>query len=556
MPHPIYIIGHKNPDADAICSSIAYADFKHRIGKKNCVPARCGNSNARIDAILKRFSTALPVFIGDLTPRVQDIMVTDVKKLNKEATCTEVLKLIDEHDIQSVPVVDEENRVSGFISIFQLGEFVIPKPKDPRQMRYVRTSIEAIIEALDASVIHSVKADQVQDLYVRIGAMDIRSFGLFSEKEAIAPEQSIIVVGDRYDIQKRAIEMEVRLLVITGALSVDSSIAKEARDKGVSLIVSPLDSATTSWIIRYSTRIEGLVETFSVTFNPKEKLNTVRRKIAYSHMLIFPVIDEEERLIGVFSKSDILKPVNTQIILVDHNEVSQAVNGAEEVDIVEIIDHHRLGNLSTQQPILFVNEPVGSTCTIVAGLFRREGIEPSPSIAGIMMGGIISDTLSLNSPTTTEKDIELLNWLSKIAGVNNDELSDLIFSSGSIILNNDPGKTITVDCKVYNESEVAFSVSQVEELGFNSFWKHSEKILAALGDYREKENLSFSALLVTDINSQSSLLAVVGDQELIAKISYSAIRKNQIFDLPGIVSRKKQLIPYLTSLLDNIHFIS
>ena len=555
MSRPIYIIGHKNPDADAICSAIAYADLKHQIGVTGCVPARCGNSNARIDAILERFSTPLPVFIGDLTPRVQDIMVTDVKKLNQDATCTEALRLIDTYDIQSLPVVDKENRVNGFISIFQLGELVIPKPKEPRQMRYVRTSVNAIITALNASVVHSVKADEVQDMYVRIGAMDIRSFGSFSEKESISPEQSIIVVGDRQNIQERAIEMGVRLLVITGALSIDPSLAKKAQDKGVSLIVSPLDSATTSWIIRYSTRIEGLVAKHGVTFHPKEKLNSVKRKIAYSQMLIFPVIDEEERLIGVFSKSDILKPVSTQVILVDHNEVSQAVNGAEEVNIVEIIDHHRLGNLSTQQPILFVNEPVGSTCTIVAGLFRREGIDPSPSIAGVLMGGIISDTLNLNSPTTTDKDTELLAWLSQIAGIHNDELADLIFTSGSIILNNEPAKTITSDCKVYNETEVTFSVSQVEELGFSSFWKHSEEMLAALEDYREREKLSFSALLVTDINSQNSLLAVVGDQGLIARISYPAIRKNQIFDLHGIVSRKKQLIPYLTSLLGNLHFI-
>ena len=261
------------------------------------------------------------------------------------------------------------------------------------------------------------------------------------------------------------------------------------------------------------------------------------------------IVDDDGTLVGVLSKSDILKPVQTRLVLVDHNEMTQAVNGAEDVTITEIIDHHRLGALNTAQPILFINEPVGSTCTIIADLFRREGLQPSPSIAGIMMSGLISDTLHLNGPTTTRKDAILLAWLAEIAGVNSKQLADEIFNSGSVILANPPERVVRSDFKTYDEENLRFSVSQVEELGFGNFWTHAESIAAALQGLRDDEQLAFAALLVTDINTQNSLLLVKGDDDLIQRINFAQVEQGEIFDLPGVVSRKKQLIPYLTNLI-------
>jgi manganese-dependent inorganic pyrophosphatase len=228
------------------------------------------------------------------------------------------------------------------------------------------------------------------------------------------------------------------------------------------------------------------------------------------------------------------------------------VSGADEVVITEIIDHHRLGAMNTQTPILFINEPVGSTCTIVGDMFRRAGLVPLPETAGIMMSGLISDTLLLNSPTTTPKDAEVLSWLSSIAGEEPRVLAEAIFSSGSVIQASTPEAIVEADHKVYEEEGVRFAVSQVEELGFGSFWSRAKSIATALEELRKRERLSFAALLVTDVNTQNSLLLVKGDPELIARITYSHIEKDEIFDLPGIVSRKKQLIPYLTSLLREI----
>jgi manganese-dependent inorganic pyrophosphatase len=544
-----YVIGHRNPDADAICSALAYAALKEARGELGHVAARCGNSNARIDSILARFHQPLPIYLSDVSPRVRDLMVSEVLSIPQDATCAEALDLIEGHDIRILPVLDPARHVTGTVSIFQLGSFFVPKVREPRLMRQVYTRLSDIARALKATVLHLTGENALEELYVRIGAMDIRSFGKFSDQENIPARQSVIIVGDRWDIQQRSIQIGVRLLVITGNLPVDEEVVELARRSGVSLIVSPYDSATTAWVIRTATTIERLVDRRFASLDADTRLTDVRKKIATSPAPAFLVLADDGRLQGILTKTDILKPVKTRLVLVDHNEMTQAVTGAGEVTITEVIDHHRLGTLNTAQPILFINEPVGSTCTIVADLFRRDNLIPSPDLAGIMMAGIISDTLNLNSPTSTDKDWGVLRWLSGIAGVDPRSLADLIFSSGSVILASPPDKVVRSDYKVYNEDGVRFAVAQVEELGFGNFWGQAKPLSVALAALCTAEHLLFAGLLVTDINTQNSLLLVKGDAEIITRISYPHVEKDEIFDLPGIVSRKKQLIPYLTSLL-------
>lgn len=549
---PTYIIGHRNPDADAICSAIAYAALKQAKGETRFTAARCGNTNVRIDSILNRFNVPLPPFIGDVTPRARDIMQTDIKKVFLQSTCKEALEIMDEYDLRCLPVVDGDNKLQGSVSIFDLGDYFIPKPRQERKMRQVHTSLRKIVEALNAEVFFAFEADKEEDLFVRIGAMDIRSFGKFYSDDQTLASSSIIVVGDRYDIQHRSLQLGVRMIVITGNLPIEPDVINVAKERGVSLIVSPEDSATTSLIIRSAGIVDNVMSTKLVTVSPEEKLSVIRRKIASTRALAFMVVDENNTLLGVFTNSDLLKPVRKSLILVDHNELSQAVTGADQVHIAEIIDHHRLGNAGTQQPILFINSPVGSTCTIIADLFQREGITPEPSIAGVMMGGIISDTLNLKGPTTTEKDCEVLSWLASIAGISADDLADIIFSSGSVILGMCPEDVVQADCKLYDEEGVRFSVSQVEELGYENFWQREQVIEEALESYRAKENLLFSCLMVTDIYTQNSLLVVRGDEAFIDSISYPHKDRSDVFEMTGVVSRKKQLVPYLSSVLRSL----
>lgn len=543
-----YIIGHKNPDADAICSAIAYANLKILQGHKGYIPARCGNTNARIDTILQKFSQPTPLFVGDVSPLVKDIMMRNVVHINEEATLFEALELIDKHDVRVLPVTNTNKELQGYVSIFQMGDYFVPKFKEPRAMRQVHTSINDVVTALKGDVKYVRDEDNLEDMFVKIGAMDIRSFGKFTAADAIPASETIVIVGDRWDIQQRSIQIGVRLLVITGSLGVDQEVIDLAREKGVSLIISPYDSATTAWTIRTASRISKLVESNSVVFGPDQRLNQVRRRIANSNAQAFMVTDEANRLIGLFTKTDVLKPNKTNLILVDHNEMTQAVPGASEVNIKEVIDHHRLG-ISTAQPIRFINDPVGSTCTIIAQLFRQSNIEPTPEIAGIMMSGIISDTLNLTGPTATEQDTEVITWLEGIAGIKANELAMEIFNSGSILLSMAADEVISSDQKFYEENEFRFSVSQIEELGFSNFWDHSEELSEALESFVKNENLDFACVLVTDINHHNSLLLVKGDDEFINNISYPAVQKSHIYDLKGIVSRKKQLIPFITSTL-------
>jgi manganese-dependent inorganic pyrophosphatase len=545
---PTYVVGHRNPDADAICSAIAYAAFKEARGERGYIAARCGNSNARIDTILNRFHQPLPHYLSDVSPRVHDLMTPAVISVRENATCAEALELIDHHHIRVLPVTTSRRRPVGTVSLAHLGGVFIPRVSEPRLMRQVHTSLAAIARALKGQAVHLVNDDKVEDFYVRLGTMDIRSFWSISIKENIPADQSIIIVGDRRDVQRRAIELGIRALVVTSGLPVDADVIAEAKARDVSIILSPYDSATTAWVVRTASNIERVIERTFSTVDSDARISDVRKKFSVSTHAILVTNDEGE-LTGILTKSDIFKPVQTRLVLVDHNEFTQAVPGAEEVTIAEIIDHHRLGALNTAQPILFLNEPVGSTCTIVADLFRREGLQPSPDIAGIMMSGLISDTLHLNGPTTTGKDALLLAWLAEIAGVKSKQLADEIFNSGSVILAQPPEKVVRSDFKIYEEEGIRFAVSQVEELGFGNFQEHAKPIARAVQELRDEERLAFAALLITDINTQNSLLLVKGDAAFISRIRYPHVEQDEIFDMPGVVSRKKQLIPYLTSLI-------
>ena len=551
--NPTYVIGHRNPDADSICSAIAYAAFKEARGESGYVAARCGNSNARIDAILERFHTPLPHYLSDVFPRVRDMMVRQPLAVQEDVTCAEALKLIDRHGITYLPVVSNQQRAIGSVTLAQLGHFFIPRIDEPRAMRQVRTSLARIVSSLQASVLHTVDENRLEDLFVRIGAMDVGTFWKISEKEQIPPGQSLIIVGDRRDIQQRSIEIGIRALIISGHLPVDPGIVALAKQRGVSVISSPHDTATTAWFVRTASTIERLVDRKFSALNAETRIADVRRKFSQLSSHAMMVTGEDNLLQGILTKSDLLKPVPTRLVLVDHNELTQAVPGADEVIITEIIDHHRLAPMTTSQPILFINEPVGSTCTIIADLFRRHGLVPAADLAGVMMSGLISDTLLLQSPTSTAKDAEVLNWLQSHAGIKAQALGQLIFSSGSVILASPADRVVRSDFKVYDEEGVRFAVSQVEELGFDNFWPHAKVLAQALADLRATEKLTFAALLVTDINTQNSLMLVKGDPEFIRRISYPHVEQDEIFELNGVVSRKKQLIPYLTDLLKEMH---
>ncbi len=549
MQENIYIVGHRNPDVDSVCSALGYAAYKAATGNANYKAARCGISNARIDRILKKFKAPLPEYLGDVRLRAQHVMRRDFLSLPKDVSCYAVMDMIDRYDLRSVPLLDSAGKMLGEVSVFDLGEFFIPRPRSPREARRVRATLNDVIKTLDAEAPAVFRADEMEDMFVRIGAMEVSSFGSFIDKEQLRPEQNLIVVGDRFDIQIKAVQMGVRGIIITGGYPVDAAVLEMARQKSVSVISCKHDSATTALLVRMATRAEPLMRRDFSSVRREALLSGIAlKKKEFSGGTIF-VCSREGKLEGVFSRTDLIDPPRRKLVLVDHNELSQAVTGAEEAEILEIIDHHRVGGAQTVNPILFINKPVGATCTIVSEFFMRDGLRPDKRTAGLLLGGIVCDTLNLKSPTATSADAEQMRRLEKISGVNASELADYVFGADSVILSSPPSQTVLADCKFYENDGVKFSVSQVEELGFDNFFSKFRELKDALEKLRKDRALLFSALLVTNVIKQDSLLLICGDENFVSKIGYAWDSERGVFELPGIVSRKKQLVPYLSGLL-------
>jgi manganese-dependent inorganic pyrophosphatase len=542
----ILVIGHRNPDTDAICSAIGYAEFKRRTGMAEAVAARCGDTNERIDFVLNTFGVPAPKFVADVSPKISDVMERHVLSVRPDATAAEALRLMDEKNLRILPVMDEAQKCRGLLSLFKLSKFLFPAATGADNSRAVRSSIDNLARTLDGRLAVDFDAWREEELILMIGAMALESFAARLEK--FPPEKLCVVVGDRDDIQNLAIRAGVRVLVITGGMAIDPETLGAASRKCVSVISSPHDTGTTASLCRAAVAVRNVVNEEFLRFREHAPLAVVREEAMSSGYAVFPVIDGEGRTVGILSKTDFLKTVSRKLILVDHNELSQAVQGADEVEIIEIIDHHRLGALTTAQPILFRNEPVGSTSTIVADCFFRNGVELPRAIAGLLLAGLVSDTLNLTSPTTTPHDAEVLQQLEKLAEVNARAFTEKLFASGSLLTLKPAPQAVTTDCKEYRENGVTFSVAQIEEVGFDQFWQRKDELLGALEASRQKRAHYFSALLVTNVTTQSSLLLVAGDEKFAKRIDYPRLEPG-IYELRDVVSRKKQLLPYLTHRL-------
>ena len=546
----ILVIGHRNPDTDAICSAIGYAEFKRRTGMAEAVAARCGDTNDRIDFVLNTFGVPAPKFVADVSPKISDVMQRKILSVRPDSTAAEALRLMDEKNLRILPVLDEEKKCRGLLSLFKLSKFLFPAVNrhagQQHNSREVLSSLTSLAKTLDGQLVVGVDAEREEELILMIGAMGLESFA--ARLDQFPPEKSCVIVGDRWDIQNVAIREGVRVLIVTGGISVEPKTIEAARKNNVSVITSPHDTSTTASLCRAAVAVRHVLNEEFLCFRENAPLAAVRDEATSSGYLAFPVLGSKGQTVGILSKTDFLKTFSRKLILVDHNELSQAVQGADEVEIIEIIDHHRIGALATQQPILFRNEPVGSTSTIVADCFFRNNVELPRPIAGLLLAGIVSDTLNLTSPTTTARDMEILRQLEQLSEVNARDFTEKLFASGSLITLKPAPQAVTTDCKEYAENGVKFSVAQIEEVGFDQFWKRKEELLAALESYRASRAYYFSALLVTDVATQSSLLLATGDEKFVKRIDYPRLEPG-IYELRDVVSRKKQLLPYLTHCL-------
>ena len=543
----VLVFGHRNPDTDAICSAIAYADLLQQTTRPDAVAACCGPPNQRTEYVLSRAGLAAPKLVMDVRPQVEDVCRRGIVTASFGDSFHEAYERMRKGDLRAIPVVDGDRRVAGVLSILTMMELFFTDAADSTKARAVTTSLQKICDVLGGSFRNAVDPERSDELLVMVGAMSAEGF---TERMAQYPRERLIVVcGDRPSIQLPAIDARVRAVVITGGFPLASEVVEIAKAKGVSVISSPFDTVNTTLRIKSSQFIDPVVEVDVVTVPGKLPVTEARELAERSPQPVFPVVGDDGRLVGMAFKTDLISPPKPQLVLVDHNELGQAVNGAEEAEIVEVLDHHRLGGgLKSTQPIRFVNEPVGSTCTLVARQFRAAGIVPKPPIALCMASGIISDTLFLRSPMTTDVDREVLGWLEGQCGVDLEQYAREFFEIGSALRSRTPADVIREDCKEFSEHGVRFSISQIEETGFDLFWERKDALRGALEAFAEKQKLDFSALLVTDVVSNGSLLLLSKESEAFEDINYPRLDRS-LYQLENVVSRKKQLLPLISQLL-------
>lgn len=546
-------MGHKNPDTDAICSAMAYADLLRQTRYPEARAACCGPPNSRTEWVLKRAGLPAPPMKNNVYPRAMDICKQKVVTAAPDDSVIDAYRQMTNKGHRSLPVTDTEGCLVGMLSLLDLLGLLIPSMDAGDQAREVTTTTEKIGRILDAEGVYLTDQSNIETDFLMMVAGS--SEPVMKERiDSLPSERLLIITGDRVGVQLHAVEAGVRCLVITSGFRPSNAIIAAAKNAGTAILVTKRDTASTTQLIRGARPIHQALSKDFIAFAPDTTVNKIKDSItALPQQALFPVCDSTTRkLIGVFSRTDLVNPERPRLILVDHNEFSQAVSGADEAEIVEVMDHHRLsGNLVTREPVQFINKPVGSTCTIVGRSYRNNKIEPSPQIATLICAGIVSDTLNLTSPTATEEDRKILEWVSDIASIDVNQFTDDFFAVGSVLRSGDTRQAILSDRKEFEEKGYKLSISQVEEIGFNYFWPVREDLQKELSQLVRSKRLDFACLMVTDISTNNSLLLVEGSAKVRKQISYPQEDAN-LYTLNGVVSRKKQLFPYISMLLGEI----
>ncbi|HAD03192.1 MAG TPA: putative manganese-dependent inorganic diphosphatase [Desulfuromonas sp.] len=537
-----YVIGHKNPDSDSICSAIAYARLCQRQGRNDVIAARAGNVNRQTEYVLRQLALPAPLLLADVYPRVRDVIGEAVVTVAADAPLAHALELFHAHGIRLLPVVDEDRYPLGLLVLKRVSErFLIPA--EEREIRKVLTSPQALLTCLRATAEHLVTAEKIAELDLYVGAMAEATFA--AKLAGADPRRVVLITGDRPEIQRQGVAMGVRVLIVTGQLPVAPEIVESARRNGVCVLVTAFDSATSAWLTRLSTPVHCLVGGETPTIGIDDRVDDLRVRLLHGREPGLVVLDGDGRVTGVATKTSLLSPSSVKLILVDHNEHSQAVAGADKVEIVEVIDHHRLGNFHTDQPIRFINQPLGSTCTLVATLYQQAGIDPEADMAGLLLAGLLSDTVILKSPTTTLVDRQMAVWLGDLAGLDSSVFGAQIFAAGSSLgAYPTPRDLLLADFKEFGAGDEGFGIGQVEVVSFAEFRQMSEQLRRELELLRKERRLGLTGLLVTDIVQGDSLLLAVGRRELSTLMGYPRVEEG-LFELKGVLSRKKQLVPHL-----------
>ncbi|QTN33983.1 putative manganese-dependent inorganic diphosphatase [Akkermansiaceae bacterium] len=554
---PFYVIGHKNPDTDAVCSAIGHAALLRASGEEpEAIAARCGEVSQRTKWVLEKAGFDAPLLLTDARTTSGMICKREVIQVRPSDTFLTAYNRMLAAGIRCVPVINDDGSVAGMLQYINLLKLLLPDNTEGLSVRTVHASLHNLAATLDAESHGAGICDQdaEEDLILLVGAssQDTVKSRLDEATSDGNVGQFLVICGDRPIVQRLAIEKGARALLVTGMNKISQEIKDFAIAKGTVLLRCRQDTASANTLIRCSRTVRHVMETNFISVNDIEPVSKLRKQLVSADQGSLPVMEiGSHKMLGVIAKSDLVDPPRLRFALVDHNEYAQAISGIEEATITEVIDHHRLsGDLVSREPIRYLNEPVGSTSTLVARKFFHRDLIPAPGVALCLCGGIVSDTLCLTSPTTTKLDQKMLTWLSGIARVDAKEFAEEFFAVGSLIANGTTDEIIHTDRKEFNEQGKFISISQVEERDLHGFKARREELETALRTLQYDKGYDIAVLVVTDVALLKSMVLAVGPENVIAALPFNRIDEN-LYLAPGVVSRKRQIFPAVCDAIEH-----
>ena len=544
----IFVSGHRNPDIDSIASAYALAELRRRQGVKQITAVCPGMLPERAAWLFKRFGVKPPDSRNDIHVRLSDMADDRVPVIEADTTLLDAVTVLKDSAMPRLPVVEKDKTFLGMLSPLTLLSKLLNVGCDSENSltgRRVHSSIRLIRQVLNAETLTCFEDEAIQDFCVYVAAMSQDNF----EKHLPQTHHELAVIaGDRPEIHIRALARPIRLLIVTGNCPVEKLIVDEAEKRRVTILRTPYDSASVIRRIKFSmpVRFADFAED-SFLLSTHDLLRDVRSDVLSAPEDVYPVIGDDAKLAGVVTKRQFNAPPPFRMILVDHNETAQGIPGLEEIPVIEVVDHHRIGMMPTAQPIKFTGDIVGSTCTLVAMMYRASGESLTPECAGILLGGVVSDTLNLRSPTTAPLDHRMCEWLEKISGVKGADLMADLMKLDSPLISKSAEEVINGDRKNYEDNHFRFAVAQVEENNLELLHQRLPELERAVSEAVRQDSLDFFALLVTDPVRGNSELLMEGLPAVLKRMPYSRA-PDGIFLLPGVRSRKKQLLPQLLSI--------
>jgi manganese-dependent inorganic pyrophosphatase len=533
----IYICGHRNPDTDSIAAAIGYAELKNRLdsGATQYVPVRLGAVNAQTQWLLKRSGAPMPIHLPHVYLRVRDVMRTSFPVAQRGDPVRSVGLLMASEGMDLVPVVDDDGVLSGLLTERGLARRYIRESREASRLD-VPTPVSSIVDVLDGELL-SGNADVEIKGRVWVQAMH-------STANSKVQPGDVVVIGDRPAATVAALAHGIALLVLSNSAQPTDEVLEMAAAQGTCVVRSPLDSYVTSRMVTLSEPCRALAEANPLTVGADDLVHDIADQIKDVHYRAVVAVDREGRPIGVVTRSDLVNPTPRRVVLVDHGERAQAVAGIEEAEIVEILDHHHIGSIETKLPVRAVFDPVGSTSTLVVERFRQAGAEPSAATAMMLLGAIVSDTVLLTSPTTTERDRIATAYLEWLLGVEAQRFGREMFEDSSDVADVAAADLVRRDLKEYElDNGKTLSVAQIETVG-RAVFERAPELRAAAEARRERHGDVLFALMLTDILAQHTRLVVTGN-ESIAERAFGRSAQDGAIELPGVMSRKKQVAPGL-----------